>query len=77
MENKTILTIKDYGIGMTPDELLHIYDRFFRANLSRSKDIPGHGLGMTIVKRIIKILDINIKISSTINVGTTIDLYLN
>ncbi|MGL5645882.1 ATP-binding protein, partial [Cetobacterium sp.] len=31
-QKQAILTIKDYGIGMTSEELHHIYDRFFRAN---------------------------------------------
>lgn len=76
-EKQAILTIKDYGIGMTPEELHYIYDRFFRANKSHSKEIPGHGLGMSIVKRIIDILNLDIKISSTPNLGTTVQIFFN
>lgn len=76
-QKQAILTIKDHGIGMTPEELRHIYDRFFRANKSRSKEIQGHGLGMSIVKRIINLLNLDIKISSTSNIGTTVEIFFN
>lgn len=76
-QKQAILTIKDYGIGMTSEELHHIYDRFFRANKSRSKEIQGHGLGMSIVKRIINLLNLDIKISSTPNMGTTVQIFFN
>lgn len=76
-QKQAILTIKDHGIGMTSEELRHIYDRFFRANKSRSKEIQGHGLGMSIVKRIINLLNLDIKISSTSNIGTTVEIFFN
>lgn len=76
-QKQAILTIKDYGIGMTSEELHHIYNRFFRANKSRSKEIQGHGLGMSIVKRIINLLNLDIKISSTPNMGTTVQIFFN
>lgn len=76
-QKQAILTIKDHGIGMTSEELHHIYDRFFRANKSRSKEIQGHGLGMSIVKRIINLLNLDIKISSTPNIGTTVQIFFN
>ncbi len=75
--NQAILTVEDHGIGMTTNELHHIYDRFFRANKSRSKEIQGHGLGMSIVKRIVTLLSLDIKISSAINEGTTIKVFFN
>lgn len=75
--NQAILTVEDHGIGMTTNELHHIYDRFFRANKSRSKEIQGHGLGMSIVKRVVTLLNLDIKISSAINEGTTIKVFFN
>ncbi|MGL5050982.1 MAG: sensor histidine kinase, partial [Fusobacteriaceae bacterium] len=76
-QNKAILTIEDHGIGMTKDNLNHIYDRFYRANKSRSKDIEGHGLGMSIVKKILNILKVGIDIQSNLNTGTTVHLFFN
>ena len=75
--NQIVLVIEDHGIGMTPNDLHHIYDRFFRANKSRSKEIYGHGLGMSIVKRIITLLNLDIKISSTPNIGTKVKIFFN
>lgn len=70
-----ILEIKDNGIGMKPEELEHIYDRFYRANKSRSRLIQGHGLGMTIVKRILDTIEGKICIKSVFQKGTTIIIY--
>lgn len=76
-ESQAVLTIEDHGIGMSSDELHHIYDRFFRASKSRSKEIQGHGLGMSIVKRIVNLLNLDIKISSNPNIGTTVKIFFN
>jgi signal transduction histidine kinase len=46
---------KDTGIGMTMEEQERIFDRFYRADPSRSKEIQGTGLGLSIVERIIKL----------------------
>lgn len=47
------VSIKDNGIGMTREELGHIFDRFYRSEQSRTKDKGGHGLGLAIAKIII------------------------
>jgi two-component system sensor histidine kinase MprB len=44
------LTVRDHGPGVPPDELPHIFDRFFRAGNAR--DQPGSGLGLAIVKQV-------------------------
>lgn len=72
VENKINLSVKDEGIGMSLKEIEHIFDRFYRVDKSRDKSIKGHGLGMTIVKRIISILKIELKIKSLQNKGTEI-----
>lgn len=52
-DNKTEISIKDEGIGMTKEELAHIFDRFYRSDQSRTKERGGHGLGLAIAKTII------------------------
>lgn len=42
------ITVRDYGIGMTPDEVLRVFDRFWRADPSRQRTIGGTGLGLAI-----------------------------
>ncbi len=74
-QNRVILTIEDHGVGMSSEELIHIYDRFYRANKSRSKEVSGHGLGMTIVRRILNLIEADITIDSQLNHGTKISIY--
>lgn len=74
-QNRVIVEIEDHGVGMSPKEISHIYDRFYRANKSRSKNISGHGLGMTVVKRILALIDADIIIDSFPNKGTKISLF--
>ncbi|MEG0069916.1 sensor histidine kinase [Cetobacterium sp.] len=74
-QSKTTLCIEDQGIGMSSEELIHIYDRFYRANKSRSKEVSGHGLGMTIVKRILNLIDADITIDSQLNNGTRVTIF--
>jgi signal transduction histidine kinase len=49
------IQIRDTGEGIPPDALSHIFDRFYRADVSRSRDKGGSGLGLTIAKRLVRI----------------------
>jgi len=52
-ENFHHIEIKDDGVGMTPDQILHVFDKFYRADASNTAK-PGIGLGMSITKHIIE-----------------------
>jgi signal transduction histidine kinase len=71
---KVLITIQDHGIGMTPEQLKRIYEKFYRADQSGS--VPGTGLGMAIVRDIITRHDGTIEIESKPGVGTKVMLYL-
>ena len=67
-EDKIIVTIKDYGVGIPEDELDKIFERFYQIDKSHSEE--GSGLGLAIVKRIIELSEGNIKFESKENKGT-------
>lgn len=63
------LTITDTGIGMTETETKKIFERFYRAD--RSGKIPGTGIGLTIVERIVRLYGWSIEVESEKWVGTS------
>lgn len=62
---KNIFIIRDTGIGMAKDDIDRIFDRFYRINQNSS--ITGSGIGMTLVDKILKLYDWDIKIQSEID----------
>jgi signal transduction histidine kinase len=68
------VTIRDYGMGMSPEPLQRIFERFYRADASGH--IPGTGLGTSIVKEIIEIMGGKVSVSSEPNVGTSVTIRL-
>jgi signal transduction histidine kinase len=73
-QRKVLITIEDHGIGMKPEHLNHIYDRFYRVD--QSGVVPGTGLGMAIVREIITHHGGTIEIESKLGAGTKVMLYL-
>jgi two-component system, OmpR family, phosphate regulon sensor histidine kinase PhoR len=70
-EGKILLVVRDTGIGMTDQEVLHIFDRFYKADSSRTqKKSSGTGLGLAIVKEIIDDHDAVIRVESSLGEGT-------
>ncbi|KLU66077.1 signal transduction histidine-protein kinase ArlS [Desulfosporosinus acididurans] len=53
IDNNVRIVIEDNGPGFPPDALELIFDRFYRVDEARSREIPGHGLGLSIAKRIV------------------------
>lgn len=68
------LCIKDQGIGMTPDQVRRVGERFYRADTSGK--VPGTGLGMSIVNEIVALHHGSVLIESEIKKGTSITLLL-
>ena len=73
-EKKTKVIIEDFGIGISKEALPHIFERFYREDEARNREIKSYGLGLSIVKEIITLLNIDIQIESQIGKGTKITL---
>jgi signal transduction histidine kinase len=69
-----IITITDTGIGIPSAEIKHIYDPFFRA--SNTKGFEGYGIGMPLSANIIKLHKGRIEVSSELEKGTTVTIFL-
>ena len=69
--SRTLLTIevKDNGSGIHPEDIHHIFKRFYRSRFS--KDSQGIGLGLSLTKAIVEAHDGTIEVDSKIGVGTT------
>jgi PAS domain S-box-containing protein len=55
VENNIIIAVKDFGIGISPDDLPKIFERFYRASGKDEKTFPGFGIGLFIVNEIINL----------------------
>jgi signal transduction histidine kinase len=68
------IRVTDHGIGMTPEQAARVYERFYRADASGN--IPGTGLGMSIVKEIMQLHGGSVAFESRFGIGTTVTLWL-
>lgn len=73
-EKKVKLIIEDFGVGISEKALPHIFERFYREDEARNREIKSYGLGLSIVKEIITLLDIDIQVESQLGKGTKITL---
>ncbi len=65
-----IFEIQDTGIGMTPEQLQKLFDRFAQADSSITKEFGGTGLGLSISKRLVDLMNGKIEVHSTYGIGT-------
>ena len=68
------LSIKDDGIGISANDVPNIFNRFYRADESRSTFIKGNGLGLSIVKKLSNLQDITLSVESELGLGSTFTL---
>ncbi|MCX6794265.1 MAG: HAMP domain-containing sensor histidine kinase [Candidatus Gottesmanbacteria bacterium] len=76
-DGKIIIEITDQGFGIDEKDIPHLFDRFYRADKSRTKTgIPGYGLGLSIARQIIDQHNGTIRVHSELKKGTTFTVEL-
>ena len=76
MGEDILIEVADDGIGIKEEDLLRIYERFYRVDKSRSRHAGGSGLGLAIVKHIVEAHGGNLHVRSTFDEGTTFSFTL-
>ncbi len=74
--NNVIISIKDSGIGIPRGDMKRIFERFYRVDKARSRDMGGTGLGLAIAKHIAEDHNSEIEIKSKFNVGTQVRIII-
>jgi two-component system, sensor histidine kinase len=68
------IEVRDTGIGIPQDQLPYIYDEFYQAGVDTHAAREGYGLGLSIVQRLVKLLQLRIDVTSAVGVGSTFSL---
>ncbi|CRK57971.1 integral membrane sensor signal transduction histidine kinase [Alloactinosynnema sp. L-07] len=71
-----VIEVADAGPGIAPDDLPHVFNRFWRAEKSRSRQTGGSGLGLAVVRDLVELHDGTVTVASTLGEGTTFTVRL-
>jgi heavy metal sensor kinase len=71
-----VVSITDTGVGIPAEDVPFIFERFYRVDKSRSRDVGGTGLGLAICKHIAEAHRGKIKVESQVGVGSTFSVWL-
>ncbi|WP_129691032.1 sensor histidine kinase [Gottfriedia acidiceleris] len=71
IDNFIQISIQDQGVGIPPEDIPHIFKRFYRVDKSRTRSTGGTGLGLAIVKEIVELHGGTVSVNSEQGIGTT------
>jgi signal transduction histidine kinase len=70
------VTLRDTGRGIAPEDLPHLFERFYRADKARPRETPGAGLGLSLVQAVVRAYGGRVTIASAgVGQGTTVDVW--
>ncbi len=69
--------VSDTGVGIEPDELSHIFERFYRTDASRARNSGGFGLGLSIARELVEAMGGTLTATSQPGLGSTFWVTLN
>lgn len=75
-QDKPEIKVRDYGVGIAPEHLGKIFEKFYRVDKARSRKSGGTGLGLAIVKNIIELHNGTIEVESIPDTGTVFTIFL-
>lgn len=75
-EEKVYIDVEDTGIGISKENVDHIFDRFIQVNKSTTRDTEGTGIGLSIVKKLMNLMGGDCTVTSELDQGTTFRLIL-
>jgi len=68
----TTIGVRDTGVGIAPEHLSRIFERFYRADSGRARDTGGTGLGLAIVRHLVEAHRGRVKVESIVGEGTVV-----
>lgn len=69
------IAVTDHGIGISQEALPHVFEQFYQENNSKTRSYGGMGMGLSLAQRLAEAQDATISISSTLDEGTTVDVF--
>ena len=75
-EKRCMVFVKDTGLGISPENLARIFERFYRVDKNRSRAVGGTGLGLAIVKHIVDAHNSKVEVESELSKGSKFSFYL-
>jgi len=70
-EAHVALTVRDTGVGITPEDLPHVFDRFYRSERARARTYEGSGIGLALVRELVTMHGGSVAVASEVDKGTT------